>query len=135
MVEDANPLYTDEQFARSSQYGEVISPSVMARTWTMLPWWAPEPFPEDKPNPLTQVVELLDSASQIQVEIEEEYFLPIRLGDRLHCTTTILDVSPLKRTMVGPGHFVKYLLTYGNQREEVVGTLRATLLLLVRDAQ
>jgi acyl dehydratase len=133
MVEDANPLYTDDEYAKDSEFGEVISPPVMARTWTMPPWWSPQPYQEDQSNPLVRVIQVLESTSQIQLEIEEEYFLPIRLGDRLSCTTTVTNVTPLKRTRLGVGHFVTYLLRYRNQRGEVVSTLRATLLLLCRE--
>lgn len=133
MVEDANPLYTDDEYAKDSDFGEVISPSVMARIWTMLPWWSPQPYQEDLSNPLTKVIQLLESPSQIQLQIEEEYFMPIRLGDRLSCTYTVANVTPPKRTQLGMGYFVTYLLRYRNQRGEVVGTLTATLLLLCRE--
>ena len=99
----------------------------------MLPWWSPQPYQEDQPNPLAKVIQLLESPSQIQLEIEEEYFLPIRLGDWLSCTTTIANVTPPKRTRLGIGYFVTYLLRYRNQQGEVVGTLRATLILLCRE--
>lgn len=133
MVEDANPLYTDDEYAKDSDFGEVISPSVMARIWTMLPWWSPQPYQENQSNPLAKVIQLLESPSQIQLEIEEEYFLPVRLGDRLSCTTTVANVTPPKRTRLGMGYFLTYLLRYRNQRGEVVGTLTATLLLLCRE--
>ena len=133
MVEDANPLYTDDEYANNSEYGEVVSPPVMARTWTMPPWWSPQSYQQNQSNPLVQVIQVLRSTSQIQLEIEEEYFLPIRLGDRLSCTTTVANVTPPKTTRLGLGHFVTYLLKYRNQRGELVGTLRATLLLLCRD--
>jgi hypothetical protein len=54
MVKDANPLYTYDEYAKDSEFGEVISPPVMATTWTMPPWRSPQPYQEGQSNPLVQ---------------------------------------------------------------------------------
>ena len=57
----------------------------------------------------------------------EEYFSPVRPGDRIHYNTKLDSVSPPKRTRLGVGHFITTTNYYYNQRDELVGTTQYVL--------
>jgi acyl dehydratase len=42
MVEDANPLYHDADFARSRGFKDIVAPPTMLLAWTFEPTWTPE---------------------------------------------------------------------------------------------
>jgi len=58
-MQDGNPLYTDEEYARESKYGSIIAPPTMLLTWTMPPLWPPR---EQPPHPFELFLAKLDEA-------------------------------------------------------------------------
>jgi len=50
----------------------------------------------------------------------QEYFRPMRPGDRLNSTIRLASVSPEKTTRLGKGHFITSEYIYKNQKGEVV---------------
>ena len=130
MVEDANPLYVDGDYARKSRHSGVIAPPVGLMSWTMPRanhWadvnsperalWPPvdagqEPFMRQPPG----VSECIVQGSQ------QTYGKPLRPGDRAYFRSEIVNCSPLKETRVGPGYFQTQLDTYYNQHDELIGT-------------
>jgi len=127
MVEDSNPLYTDEKYARDSEYGSIISPPAMQSTWVYPRWWPPVAMPPDV-GPAQFDLPLEDAPIPAVISLTEEYFLPIRLGDRIHYSTSLDSITPLKKTRVGLGYFITTTNRYFNQRDELVGTSQYVLL-------
>ena len=123
MVEDSNPLYTDEEYARKSEYGGIISPPAMLMTWCLLPEWPVSEIPSH----VLMDLPLEDFPINLSVGCTEEYFLPIHPGDRLHYNTKLDDISSLKRTRLGVGHFITCTYYYYNQHNELVATNRHVL--------
>jgi acyl dehydratase len=123
MVEDSNPLYTDEEYARKSEYGGIISPPAMLMTWGLLPEWPVSVIPSH----VLMDLPLEDFPINLSVGCTEEYFLSIHPGDRLHYNTKLDDISSLKRTRLGVGHFITYTYYYYNQHNELVATNRHVL--------
>ena len=35
VMRDANPLYTDEEYASKSRYGGIVAPPTMVQTWSL----------------------------------------------------------------------------------------------------
>jgi acyl dehydratase len=130
MVEDANPLYVDGDYARMSRHKGVIAPPVGLLTWAMPPaghhpdincperkLWPPveaghEPFMRQPPGVSEAMVQ----------QSRQTYGKPLRPGDRVYTRSEVVDCSPLKETRVGPGYFQTQLDTYYNQDDEIVGT-------------
>lgn len=142
MVEDANPLYIDGEYARGSRHKGVIAPPMSLITWMMArpgrggvnPDAPDVDYPERKPWPPEQRQAerfrydppgAKDTIATISVQA---YGTPLRPGDRVRSTTEVVNCSPLKRTQLGFGYFVTTLNTYYNQRQEIVGTNLFTLL-------
>ncbi|MEE8470952.1 MAG: MaoC family dehydratase N-terminal domain-containing protein [Dehalococcoidia bacterium] len=128
MVEDANPLYTDEEYARNSEYGGIISPPPMLTTWVYPRWWPPVEMPPDV-GPAQLDLPLGDFPIPAVIGLTEEYLLPVRPGDRIRYNTRLESISPLKRTRLGVGHFITTVNCYYNQRDELVGTTQYVLLM------
>ena len=123
VVEDGNPGYWSEAFAEA-QWGGIISPPSMLHSWVIPLPWQPEgvrpvsslsmdvPLPGDKP---------------INVSSDAEFFEPIRVGDRLDYTETLLSISDEKTTRIGTGHFVETALDV--RRQDGVTVARVTNIL------
>ena len=141
MVEDANPLYVDGDYARKSRHGGVIAPPFSLITWGMkrggqqgvdfrapdagyserAPWPPAEAGGRSVPTPPGARETIAQGSTQ-------HYGKPLRPGDRVHNTTEVVNCSPLKQTRLGPGYFQTNLDTYYNQNDEIVGTNLFSLL-------
>jgi acyl dehydratase len=121
MVEDANPLYTDEEYAKNSEYRGIISPPPMLTAWVYPRWWPHVEMPADI-GPAQLDLPLGDFPIPAVISLTEEYFVPVRPGDRIRYRTKLEGISPLKKTRLGSGHFITTTNYYYNQRDELVGT-------------
>jgi acyl dehydratase len=123
LVEDANPAYWDETWARE-HWGGILSPPGMLFVWSMpLPW-----RPGGARGPATLATQVpLPGDTVINVSTDSEFLHPVRVGDRLGFEERVVEVSPEKRTSLGPGHFVTTEFEYRNQAGRVVALHRNVL--------
>jgi hypothetical protein len=122
MVEDANPIYFDEGYARRTWLRGTFAPPPMLITWMM-----PPPWPGTNRESVITQLALEDCPATVAVNATQEYIQPIRYGDRLTSTTQISSISEEKTTRLGTGHFVSTMDTFRNQFDEVIGTHSFTL--------
>jgi acyl dehydratase len=120
-LEDGNPLYIDEDYARSRGFDGLVAPpgSVMT-TFAMQFRW---PWPQDHAPARHihfEIKELLDLPVGIIQDIEIETGVPLQVGDRISVSQRLVSVSPWKRTRLGEGHFWKMDRLYRNQNGELV---------------
>jgi acyl dehydratase len=126
-MEDANPLYSDEKYAKNTRYGGIIAPSQMVQAYCMPPLWPKRVMPD----PQAKAVRMMDEAGYhgvVATTTSQEYFRPMRLGDRLSYKIKFISVSPEKTTRLGTGHFLTSEYTYTNQKGEVVCLQSFTIL-------
>ena len=119
-MEDGNPLYSDEEYARTTEYGEIIPPPQMAQAYCVPRLWPKDDRP---PHPLGRAVATATEAGYFGVvatTTSQEYFTPMRLGDRLSYKIKLATVSPEKTTRMGTGFFITAEYTYTNQKGELV---------------
>ena len=125
--EDANPVYTDPEAAARSRFGEIVAPPLMLQTWTMA---TPRitGMAERGGSPVdggqAKVLALLDEAGFVGTlasNSEFEILRYLRLGETITSAMLIESVSDLKKTRIGPGHFVTWVTTFRDERGEVVG--------------
>ena len=124
---DDLPIYTDPDAAASSRHGGIVAPPTMLQAWNMqgLRRIRPERGGQDE---LMAVLDGAGYTSVVATNCEQEYKRYLKPGDLLTEEGVIEDVSPLKRTGLGDGHFVTTLRTYTDQTGEVVATMRFRLL-------
>lgn len=124
MMEDANPLYTDEEYAKKSKYKGIIAPFQMLMVWCMPRMW---PWPEFPWIPMADL-ELPGVDTWIGTDMVHEFYKPVRPGDKLYYILKLDSVSEMKKTRIGEGHFITSTQTYYNQKGEVVGKEIRTVL-------
>jgi len=118
-MEDGNPLYSDDDYAKKSKYGGVIAPPQMVQAFCMPPLWPKR----EMPDPLARAVQMMDEAGYygvVATTTSQEYFKPMKPGDKLSYTIKLVSVSPEKTTRLGTGHFITSEYTYRSQDGEVV---------------
>jgi acyl dehydratase len=118
-MSDANPVYTDSDFAAKSVHGGLVAPPAMLDAWTM-PGLPGRRAGDPALNPLSA----LDAAgftSVIATNSEHEYLRYLRLGDLLHARSELVEVSEEKQTALGRGHFVTSRTSYRTSAGEEVG--------------
>jgi len=120
-VEDGNPLYLDEAYARSRGFrGLVAQPGMLICTLTLPYRW---PWPEGYRSQRLihfQLKELLELPVGILARYEKWFHAPVQVGDRLSSTVRLLEISPWKRTRLGEGCFTTIETRYYNQDGLVV---------------
>jgi acyl dehydratase len=127
-MEDANPVYTDPERAACSVHGQLVAPPAMLNAWTMpgLPG-----RPSDRVDPAGEVYRALDEAgftSVVATDSAHAYERYLRVGDLVHATGEVEEVSDEKKTGLGVGHFVTTQTIYSVQSGEVVGRMRFRIL-------
>jgi len=124
LVEDANPNYWDRARAES-RYGAIVSPPGMLMVWQMsLPW-----RPEGELGDFLLAPQVpLPGDTLINVATDSRFFYRIKTGERLSVDEEVLEVSPEKKTALGPGHFVTTEAVFRNQKDQIVATNRNVML-------
>jgi len=97
MVEDPNPIYFDEDYARSTWLEAPFAPPAMLFTWGMQPVW-PE---EVRHESMIARLSLPGCTTTLAVNATQEYLLPIRYGDILTVTNQIASIGEEKTTRLG----------------------------------
>lgn len=114
-MQDANPAYTDESFARTGPYGGVIAPPTMVQAYCTPILW---PKVETAPDPIFEAVQMCVEAgysASLGISIGYEFLHPLRPGDQVVYTIKFLSVSPQKTTRAGTGYFLTSQYSYRNQ--------------------
>jgi uncharacterized protein len=130
---DMNPVYLDPEFAERSRFGGIVSPPVMLQTWTM-----PSPKLEGigerggapveiEGNP-TAFLDEAGYSSTVATNSEFEIERYPRLGDVISATSVFESVSEEKKTALGTGFFLTWVITYTDQNDEVLGRQRFRVL-------
>jgi acyl dehydratase len=125
-LEDGNPLYIDEAYAKSRGLRGVIAPpgSFMTAFSMQFRWPWPPGGREPEPHIHYHIKEALNLAVGIIGSVELEFGVPLQLGDRVSISQRLVSVSPWKKTRVGEGHFWTMDRIYRNQKGELVARER-----------
>lgn len=126
-MDDRNPVYLDEEFAKSTRFGGVVAPPAMMQAWTMPRpkiegiaerGGAPGKIPSDNP------IVVLDEGGYfgtLATNSELEFVRYLAPGDHLHTSTEVESISNRKTTSLGKGYFLTWITTYTTDDGELVG--------------
>jgi uncharacterized protein len=131
-IGDANPVYTDPEFAAGSVHRGLVAPPAMVQVWTM-PGLGPPAGraagsatpvrgPSGPADPLGVMTAVLDDAgftAVVATNCEQTYARYLRPGEQLAVRAELLDVTGPKRTALGEGWFVTTRSTWFSGAEPV----------------
>jgi acyl dehydratase len=125
-VDDLNPLYLDEEFARTSQYGTIVAPP------GFFGWPVKQPSPR-YPQLMVDMMEALREAGFPDIldgGTDFDFILPVRAGDMLVCSRNMSNI--FTRAGSGGRQMAFYVIdsTYTNQEGNVVARVRQTIIAL-----
>lgn len=120
-VENANPLFWDDEVA-AEVTGGPIAPPTMLSVWFRPHHWAPGRTGARLPLKVHfDLKERLGLPEAVITENSITFYEPVRLGDVLHTHQILRSVSPVKATKLGTGRFWVIDVEYFNQHDELVG--------------
>lgn len=126
---DANPVYTDSQYAEASIHGGIVAPPALLQIWTMRGYTNANP-PGSDPSAGFELNDILIDKGYtgiVAVNCEQEYDRYLKLGDSVSYHVEITDISAKKSTALGVGYFVTQRYTFyageAEGKNEKVGTM------------
>ncbi len=145
VAEDGNPVYWDEEFAKSSRFGRIIAPPQSLFSMTFAPWWTPDylqrktaedaaalnpPEAAAEQSPVNALSDQYGYTVNTVAGQEVEYLAPFGPGDgRLKMRSMTTNVSEEKTVRVGKGVFITSVTEYRTEAgDRLVG--RSTMVLL-----
>jgi len=127
-LEDGNPLYLDEGYAKSRGHRGLMAPPGSIMTTFSMPFRWPWPPEGGAPAPHIHytIKELLNLPVGIISDVELEYDTPAEVGDRISVSQRLVSISPWKKTKLGEGHFWTMDRLYRNQNGDLIVRERMT---------
>ena len=126
-VDDSNPLYWDEEYAKNARYGSIIAPP----GFICAPWFSGRPVKWGKRGATSaEGAQRPDLAKAgygrvLDGGVEWEFFAPVRAGDTITASSKIANIFE-REGRSGKMAFVISETTYTNQNGDVVATTHGT---------
>lgn len=145
VAEDGNPVYWDEEFAKSTRFGRVIAPPQSLFSMTFGAWWTPD-YIQEKTTADAAALNVGEPAAEqggVHALCDElgytvntvagqevEYLAPFGPGDgRLKMRSMTTGVTDEKTVRVGKGVFITTVTEYRTEvGDRLIG--RSTMVLL-----
>jgi uncharacterized protein len=135
-VEDANPLFWNEDVAEGLTDGW-IAPPTMLSVWMRPLMFDPRLAPGESIRPLEVHFRLKDAFGLPEGIVganEITFGVPVRMGDVVSTRQTVREISEPRTNRLGTGRSWTIDVTYTNQRGEVVGIESYEMFSYVRGA-
>ena len=120
---ETNPLYLDEDYARTTEFAGRVAPPAMLDAWTM-PFYDPDRKTAGDHIPAMAALTDMGYPAAVATNIEQEYLRYLKPGDTLTCRSIVESISAEKTTSLGRGRFVYVRNDYIDQDGESVGLMR-----------
>ncbi|GAA0941671.1 bifunctional MaoC family dehydratase N-terminal/OB-fold nucleic acid binding domain-containing protein [Actinocorallia libanotica] len=130
-MEDANPVYLDDEAAKATGRPGVVAPASMVQAWTMRGYAATVRPDGNASTGMDELTELLAEGgytSVVATDSEFEFHRELVPGDHVSVSETIESISPEKKTGLGAGRFITTVRTYRDSDGETVAVQRWRLL-------
>jgi len=126
-VDDGNPLYWDEEYAKKSKYGSIIAPPGLI----CAPWYGSRPKKWGARGAGAEAMMQGPNLAKagfgrvLDGGVEWEFLKPVKAGDTITAESVIKDIM-VREGRTGKMAFVIRETTYTNQKSEVVAKTRGT---------
>ncbi|MGW7536048.1 bifunctional MaoC family dehydratase N-terminal/OB-fold nucleic acid binding domain-containing protein [Amycolatopsis sp. NPDC054798] len=133
-IGDANPVYTDAEFAGASVHKGLVAPPAMAQVWTMPGLHGVR----GSDDPLAAIMKVLSEAgftSIVATNSEQTYHRYLRSGEHVSTTNELKDVTGPKHTGLGEGWFVTTRTNWYVGRELVADMVFRVLMFRPREPE
>jgi len=130
-MEDANPIYLDDEAAKAAGRPGIVAPASMVQAWTMRGYAAtvhPDPNAVTGMDELTELLAEGGYTSVVATDSEFDFHRELVPGDHVSVTEVVESISPEKKTGLGAGRFITTVRTYRDQNGETVAVQRWRLL-------
>jgi hypothetical protein len=120
-VENANPLFWDDQVAEELTGGPIAMPTMLSV------WFRPHNWSPGRTEPAVPLQVHFDLKARFDLpeavmsDNTITFYEPVRPGDRLRTHQILRSVSPPKTTKLGTGRFWVIDVEYHNENDELVG--------------
>ncbi|MBT8138755.1 MAG: MaoC family dehydratase N-terminal domain-containing protein [Gammaproteobacteria bacterium] len=118
---DKSPLYLDDDYRAGTEFDRVVAPPAMMQMWTMRDI-NDNYAPGSTDAPPYQIFDTLSKngfPGNVAVSYDITFHRYLLEGDRAHHYTTVVNISELKTTALGEGHFVTERVEYLDQNESL----------------
>ena len=122
-VDDRNPLYWDEEYAKDSRYGCILAPPGFFGWPTR--WTGGMPLHAKLRDEVSATLAQAGYSRRLDGGIEYEFFCPVQAGDVLAALPRIIDIYE-QEGKTGKLVFLVVETTYTNQNGDLVAKARQT---------
>ncbi len=132
VMQDANPLYSDTEYARNSEYGGMIAPPAMVQSWSMMGMGASMDQyrravlenPDDPHHKVNAALEKAGYTGVVAAAQEQTYLKPIRPGDTIYYSMGVVHLTKNDSyTRQGVGRYYVLYYSFSNQNQEEVANM------------
>jgi acyl dehydratase len=120
---DRNPLYLDAAFRAGTEFAGqgAVAPPAMMQMWTMrdVNDHYAQGSTDVHPYQVMQDLEQMGFPANVAVSYDISFHRYLVEGDRVHHYKTVVDISELKSTALGQGHFFTDRMDYMDQNGEL----------------
>lgn len=116
-----NPLYTDAQYAATTEHGQLVAPPAMLQNWCLAGFDDESLAPgstTDNPYGVLEIMEAQGYPSVVAVNSNLHFDRYVTMGENLYYTTIFDSYSEEKTTALGTGFFVTLKMTYFSEQPE-----------------
>ena len=124
-VDDRNPVYWDEEYARSSRYGSIVAPPGFFGWPTK--WTGGIPIRTKLRDEVSAILAQAGYSRGLDGGIEYEFFCPVQAGDVLRALPRIIGIDE-REGKTGRLAFSVIETTYTNQNGDLVAKARQTMI-------
>jgi len=124
-VDDRNPVYWDEEYARNSRYGSIVAPPGFLGWPTK--WTGSMPIRTRLRDEVSAILAQAGYSRGLDGGVEYEFFCPVRAGDVLTALPRIIDIYE-REGKAGKLTFSVVETTYTNQNGDLVAKARQSLI-------
>jgi uncharacterized OB-fold protein len=123
-IGDANPAYSNKEWAAGSKRGKTIAPPAMLYVWGQEGFAVTTGRPVNALSDLERTFRKHGYTGMLGTNLTQEYYKEVSVGDNVNHEMHIDKISARKTTGRGPGYFFETVTNFFDNAGEKIGTQR-----------